>query len=89
MQLVELIIGHDPLTLGIALVLVLSVLAFGWFEVRRTSRLLSASKHDSDKPQLLTFPCAQLCCVSCRPGRAKHPSKSATGVSAPDWMNAV
>lgn len=39
MHLVELIIGHDPLSMGIALVLVLSVLAFGWFEVRRTSRL--------------------------------------------------
>jgi hypothetical protein len=39
MHLVELFIGHDPLSICIAIALVLSVLAFGWFEVRRTSRL--------------------------------------------------
>lgn len=38
-HLFELFIGPDPLSMGIALVLVLSVLAFGWFEVRRTARL--------------------------------------------------
>ncbi|MDH3503381.1 MAG: hypothetical protein OEM58_02485 [Nitrospirota bacterium] len=39
MHLFELFIGHDPLSMGIALLLVLGVLAYGWFEVRRTSRL--------------------------------------------------
>lgn len=39
MHLLELFIGHDPLSMIIALVLVLSVLAYGWFEIRRTARL--------------------------------------------------
>ncbi|MDR4462393.1 MAG: hypothetical protein MRJ67_18035 [Nitrospirales bacterium] len=39
MHLLELFMGHDPVSMGIALVLVLSVLAYGWFEVRRTARL--------------------------------------------------
>jgi len=38
-HLFEFFIGPDPLSIGIALVLVLSVLAYGWFEVRRTARL--------------------------------------------------
>ncbi|WNM61313.1 hypothetical protein [Candidatus Nitrospira neomarina] len=39
MHLLELFFGHDPLSMVIALVLVLGVLAYGWFEVRRTARL--------------------------------------------------
>ncbi|MDT3775983.1 hypothetical protein PJI16_00215 [Nitrospira sp. MA-1] len=39
MHLIEFFIGSDPLSIGIALVLVLSVLAYGWYEVRRTARL--------------------------------------------------
>ncbi|GJL58769.1 MAG: hypothetical protein NPIRA03_16260 [Nitrospirales bacterium] len=39
MHLLELFIGHDLLSMVIALVLVLSVLAYGWFEIRRTARL--------------------------------------------------
>ncbi len=38
-HLYELFIGNDPLSIGIAVVLILSVLGYGWFEVRRTARL--------------------------------------------------
>jgi hypothetical protein len=37
----ESFIGQDPLTIGLGIVLVLGVLAFAWFEVRRNSRLPS------------------------------------------------
>ncbi|HBP89508.1 MAG TPA: hypothetical protein PKK23_11590 [Nitrospirales bacterium] len=39
MHLIELFVGDDPLSMGIALVLILSVLVYGWFEVRRNSRI--------------------------------------------------
>jgi hypothetical protein len=37
----ESLFAHDALTIALGVVLVLGVLAFAWFEVRRTSRLPS------------------------------------------------
>ncbi len=39
MNPLEEFIGHDSLTVVLAVGLVLGVLTFGWFEYRRTSRL--------------------------------------------------
>jgi hypothetical protein len=35
----ETLFAHDPLTIALGVTLLLGVLAFAWFEVRRTSRL--------------------------------------------------